>query len=634
VKEGAAALQKRFGPVIEYAKKAGELAFMLTPTGMSLAMTKLACKTLSCSLPKLVNKGSKTAQGAADLATDVIPVVSTIKDGCACISGENPVLGEKVSGVEQGISCASAAIDIASYIAAIPTGGASVAGGVAAKQGLKTGLKATIKALLKKGGKEVAEEIVEKGAKELAEKAAKEVAEEIVEKGAKELAEKAAKEAAEKAAKEAAEKGIKEAAEKVAKETAEKEAKEVAEKAAKQAADKAEKAAKEAAEKAAKETAAKEAAEKGAKEAGEKGAREAAEKGAGKEAKEQAGKKVDDAVGAGRQVKQERQVADPLTGESHTVKVLSDGTVIRCSVCEEMAESMSKRADDVVKGLPDGPLTKKAEELAERANDLRKQGPSVVGTPDEAKWLDEMIKLEDEMLALERQASTARIAARDPSSLAKPLLDAGADPKLVEKAMEAGISPKQLNDIVGTMTDPRQMEKLVEYASNNAGAIRKFLDEGMNPDLVKKMMAEGFGPREIEAVAGFAPRLPVTAAPAPSNLYQYGAANMQHFLERHTLDHFDFAQIKNNQAFWPRGTTPTDIANHLQEALDIMRAKGIRLGHMQAVKVPLSNGIVAQVGASIQGGVLTIGQFYPFDGRGVGFFVKSEMEAILRVLTP
>jgi phage-related protein len=376
VKEGAAALQKRFGPVIEMAKKAGEIgakiAFLASPAGLPMASTWLACKTLGCALPRLMKKGSKTTQTVADVTTDLVPVVSTVKDGCACLTGENPVIGEKMGGVEQGISCASAAIDIASYIAAIPTGGGSVAAGIAAKQGVKAGLKATIKSLLKKGGKELAEkgakELAEKGAKELAEKTAKELAE----KGAKELAEKAAKEAAEKAAKEAGEKAIKEAAEKVAKETAEKEAKELAEKAAREAAEKTEKAAKEAAEKAAKEAAEKEAAEKAAKEAGKlpEGVRAGSKQ--ADEIVEAAGKsgKLE-----GNAVRHQTEVVN-AAGEVHEMKRLANGRIIRCSnQCMDQVLNIQERSEvirEAAKNASKGGKVEKASKMADEVTDAAK----------------------------------------------------------------------------------------------------------------------------------------------------------------------------------------------------------------------------------------------------------------------
>jgi RHS repeat-associated protein len=146
--------------------------------------------------------GNSLVVTGADLATDLVPGVSNVKDATIAIRGVNPVTGETVG-----------------------TGGRILAGvfaipgvGNTAKYGVKGG-----KAVYKGGRKLLgwlAGKVTGRAAKEAAEKAAKEAAE----KAAKEAAEKAAKEAAEKAAKEAAEKAAKEAAEKAAKEKAVKKA--------------------------------------------------------------------------------------------------------------------------------------------------------------------------------------------------------------------------------------------------------------------------------------------------------------------------------------------------------------------------------------------------------------------------
>ena len=91
---------KRLKGVIDVAKTVGEVlgkAFLLlTPTGWSLAAPVVACKALVCAIPKLMQQGgSEKAQHYADEATDLIPLVSTVKDGCGCLTGDNLVTGKK-----------------------------------------------------------------------------------------------------------------------------------------------------------------------------------------------------------------------------------------------------------------------------------------------------------------------------------------------------------------------------------------------------------------------------------------------------------------------------------------------------------------------------------------------------------
>jgi len=118
---------------------------------------------------------------------------------------------------ERAVRCTVAAIDIAGYIGAFFSGGASAVG----EQAAKGAIRAWLEGLLKIGGKKLAEEGAEglakrfakMGAKDLAEamakmgeKELKELAEQAAKAGEKDLAEKAEKELAERAGKDAAEK--------------------------------------------------------------------------------------------------------------------------------------------------------------------------------------------------------------------------------------------------------------------------------------------------------------------------------------------------------------------------------------------------------------------------------------------
>jgi hypothetical protein len=246
IKDAGAALKKRFGPYFDTIKKYGAMAakasFFLSPSGWSLGSLILACKTLTCAISKIVKKSSKTTQDATDLATDITPGVGTVKDTCACITGENVTLGKDVGLPERGISCASAAIDIVAIIGAAETGGVSVVGGMAAKGWLKgllkKGGKEILEQLLEKSGKELAKELLEEGGDQALKKLFKEGGEEALEKVAKKLLEEGGEEAVEKLAKQLAKSGDKELAEKLMKELAEKRGKEAAEKEAKKLSEK------------------------------------------------------------------------------------------------------------------------------------------------------------------------------------------------------------------------------------------------------------------------------------------------------------------------------------------------------------------------------------------------------------
>jgi len=175
----------------------------------------LGCKAAKCVIPKLL-EGDKTTKEVADFSTDVIPIVSTVKDACACVVGDNIVTGEEVGIGSRGISCAAAAFDIATLGSGSVAKGGVRLGGKAVVRGLGKGLlKVGPKELAEKGAREAAEIIteavqkgikaLEKGGKEVGEKGAKGIGEELGHKGAKE----AGGETAEKGVKEAGEAGWK-----------------------------------------------------------------------------------------------------------------------------------------------------------------------------------------------------------------------------------------------------------------------------------------------------------------------------------------------------------------------------------------------------------------------------------------
>jgi hypothetical protein len=202
-KKGLVLLKDKVLPVVEKLRQIRNKAMGFTVAGA-------LCKAVGCAYKGFIPKqGGKDLEGGLDLATDIIPVVSTVKDTCTCLVGENFVTNKQVGAAEQGMACTFAAIDIAGYVGAAFTGGATAAGAIALRTALKGGIKAggkiiakeALEAAIKKGGRELAEKLGKEGLQELAEKLGKE--------GLQELAEKMGKEEFEKLAKEAAEQGVK-----------------------------------------------------------------------------------------------------------------------------------------------------------------------------------------------------------------------------------------------------------------------------------------------------------------------------------------------------------------------------------------------------------------------------------------
>jgi phage-related protein len=188
VKEKAKALGARLAPILEKAKKVTEViakvAVIVNPATWPLAATWAACKAAGCAYRGLFTKGS-TAQKATDITTDLTPVVSTVKDGCGCLTGENMITGEEIGGGERAVRCSVAAIDIASYVGAFFTEGGTAVG----EQAAKGAIRAWLERLLKIGGKELAEKGEEAIIKQFAKMSEKELAEALSKMGEKELKE-------------------------------------------------------------------------------------------------------------------------------------------------------------------------------------------------------------------------------------------------------------------------------------------------------------------------------------------------------------------------------------------------------------------------------------------------------------
>ncbi|MBL9136515.1 MAG: hypothetical protein JNK85_11630, partial [Verrucomicrobiales bacterium] len=224
VKDKASALAKRFKGVIDFAKTAGEYAGKAVLVGYGFMTGTLqiwaACKALNCAVPALMQSTkSKDAEVYTDTATDLIPLVSSVKDACGCMTGDNMITGAREELGQRVSRCVFAVIDIVGLVAGFFSGGTATAG----EQAAKIGLRAWLKRLLRIGGRELAEkaekevfrQLARKGERELAETLARmgerelrELAEQASRAGERELAEKIERELAKRTERELAEKGL------------------------------------------------------------------------------------------------------------------------------------------------------------------------------------------------------------------------------------------------------------------------------------------------------------------------------------------------------------------------------------------------------------------------------------------
>lgn len=199
--DGLALLKDKVLPVVEKLRQVRNKMMSYTAVGA-------LCKAIGCAYKGVMPKAGQQVEGAADLATDLIPVVSTVKDTCTCLVGENVVTNEDVGAGEQGLACGFAALDIGSYIAAPFTGGGTAAGAIALRTTLKGGIRVggrvvageALEAMIDRGGREFAGWLGREGIPELTERLGRD--------GLPNLAERMGKEEFGKFAGAAAEQGV------------------------------------------------------------------------------------------------------------------------------------------------------------------------------------------------------------------------------------------------------------------------------------------------------------------------------------------------------------------------------------------------------------------------------------------
>jgi hypothetical protein len=126
----------------------------------------------------------------------------------------------------------------------------------------------------------------------------------------------------------------------------------------------------------------------------------------------------------------------------------------------------------------------------------------------------------------------------------------------------------------------------------------------------------------------------------PSN-YNYNGADVGHFLDGHTYEYFNpLGRIKpggkvDSASFWPEGTTPKQVVDYLQKALDQLKKDG-RLPNgigQEDVTISTSLGdIVVRVGVlPDSSGKGIVRQFVPLAGPGIVKLKSSQMASVLPI---
>jgi hypothetical protein len=249
-----------------------------------------------------------------------------------------------------------------------------------------------------------------------------------------------------------------------------------------------------------------------------------------------------------------------------------------------------------------------------------------------APMLDELIKTTDTI----PQLSQMLTALGDDGALLRTLLaDAGGKPsasmlaELLELAKVKGKPPADVAD-------------LIAQAGGNTTEFRRL------GDLTKL----------------FGARTPAPTTPGPA-MGRYPGSNMLHFLDEHTIAHYDFAKTgAGGQSFWPAGHTAADVQAELQSAVNILENPGavidsttmgpsglgqatprlvlngsqpnsaVTVGTIKGpVRLGLPSGIRVQFGTQLPNTSPGIGQFFPLPGSpGVEHLSKLILDAIAKIV--
>jgi hypothetical protein len=186
-----------------------------------------------------------------------------------------------------------------------------------------------------------------------------------------------------------------------------------------------------------------------------------------------------------------------------------------------------------------------------------------------------------------------------------------------------GVDEPTLRTLIRAAADDGELvERLLRRVGNDAAKVRTLLDaaHGDVNALARLSKAVDDFPASATPSGGAVndPRF----APFANN------ADMEHFLQRHSIDHFDFAQVRASNSFFPKGTLPSRIQEGIVEALDFIRRSGDAFPDNSPRIHRLRDGTVVQIVRDSG----TIVQFFPLDGPGVVSFTREELTAIGRFL--
>ena len=279
------------------------------------------------------------------------------------------------------------------------------------------------------------------------------------------------------------------------------------------------------------------------------------------------------------------------------LKVLADGALVIChSPCQKLS---TRFATELGAGTPE------AQALQGRLNAIAEQERAAVAAADieaELRALDaaELLNTELEGLRLRRIGAATGVAEADLRNLIQLAAD---DAAVVQKLLGK----------VGN--DPVKVRELLTAARGDINAVHKLANA------VDQFPASPISRGSVVTDARFAPA---------------ASADLPHFVERHTVEGFDFQGIKASNTMLPPGTTPAQISDGIATAMEQIRKNGDQFAHKSLRIETLRSGRLAGVSVQIKrdlvNGISQIVQFFPIAGPRVVDFTREEMQAIGRFI--
>jgi hypothetical protein len=251
---------------------------------------------------------------------------------------------------------------------------------------------------------------------------------------------------------------------------------------------------------------------------------------------------------------------------------------------------------------------------------------------NDAPLLDELIKATDDVAQLDKMLTAL---ANDGGLLRTLLTNAGGKPSAAMLA--------ELMDLA--VARSRTASEVADLASQAAGNATEFQRLGKLTKL-------------------FHARTPAPTTPGPA-MGPYTGSNMTHFLDEHTIAHYDFGQTGSlGQSFWPAGHTVADVQAELQSAVNLLDNPGgvvdsitqgqsglarptplrvlngsqsnsvVTPGTIKGpVRFTLPSGTRVQFGTQLPNANPSIGQFFPLPGSpGVEHLSKALLDAIAKIV--